>query len=467
MGTAQWRGGGVTLRKSLGHLALVLMLVTVRIPAWAQGLPLGSEFQVNTYTTGAQKFPAVATDPRGNFVVVWMSNGQDGSDYGVFGQRFASSGTPLGTEFQVNTYTTGYQGTYPSSDIAADAAGNFVVVWTSRNQDGDGQGVFGQRFSNTGARVGTEFQVNTYTSGKQDYPTVASTAAGNFVVLWQSANNQDGSSFGVFGQRFSSNGTPLGTEFQVNTYTTGNQYAPAVALDAAGNFVVVWHSLQDGSGSGVFGQRFDSSGTPVGTEFQVNTYTTGSQAYAAVGSDAVGNFVVVWTSTSEDGGGDGLFGQRFSSSGAPVGTEFHVNTHTLGSQDGSAIGMDAAGNFVVAWQSQDQDGSNYGVFGQRFDSSGARAGTEFQVNTYTTGSQGSYPQAVAVSPNNFVIVWHDRNGEDGDGFGIFAQRFSPLVSPAPPAEHVAPTLGPASLILLGLGLVLFGSAVLVRKRRRA
>ncbi len=456
------------MRKNLGGLILVLLLASLRASVWAQGLPLGSEFQVNTYTMGAQEFPAVATDPLGNFVVVWES-GQDGSDFGVFGQRFASSGTPLGTEFQVNTYTTGYQGTYPSSDVATDGAGNFVVVWTSDLQDGSYYGVFGQRFSNTGARVGTEFQVNTYTTGNQNDPTVASTGAGNFVVLWQSANNQDGDARGIFGQRFSNTGTPLGGEFQVNTYTTGDQHAPAVALDAAGNFVVVWHSPQDGNSDGVFGQRFDSSGALVGTEFQVNTYTTNFQGYAAVGSDAAGNFVVVWESGGgQDGDSYGVFGQRFSNSGARVGTEFQVNTYTSGSQGGPAIAMDAAGNFVVAWRSAsaNQDGSGNGVFAQRFASGGARLGTEFQVNTYTTGNQGSSPESVAVSPLNFVVVWH-ASGEDGSSYGIFAQRFSPLVPSTPPAaEHVAPALGPASLILLGLGLVLFGSAVLVRKRRR-
>ncbi len=453
------------MRKNLGGLILVLLLVSLRVPAWAQGLPLGGEFQVNTYTTQSQEYPAVATDPLGNFVVVWMSNGQDGSSWGVFGQRFASSGTPLGTEFQVNTYTTGYQGTYPSSNIATDGAGNFVVVWISNGQDGNFDGVFGQRFSSSGARVGTEFQVNTYTSGDQNYPTVASTAAGNFVVVWMS-NGQDGSSWGVFGQRFDNTGAPLGTEFQVNTYTTGNQKAPAVALDAAGDFVVVWHSRQDGSYYGVFGQRFDSSGTPVGTEFQVNTYTTGAQYTAAVGSDATGNFVVVWTSTNQDRSGDGIFGQRFSNTGARLGSEFQVNTYTFQGQNGSAIAMDAVGNFVVVWRSQGQDGSGNGVFGQRFDSSGARAGTEFQINTYTISDQGSYPESVAVSPNNFVVVWHSL-GEDGSLRGVFGQRFGPLAPPSPPAEHVAPALSPAGLILLGLGMVLLGSAVLVRSRRRA
>ncbi len=455
------------MRKNLRGLILVLLLAGSRTPTWAQGLPLGNEFQVNTYTTSGQKYPSVATDSSGNFVVVWMSNGQDGSSYGVFGQRFSSNGTRLGTEFQVNTYTTGYQTTYPCSNVATDAAGNFVVVWGSIGQDGSNYGVFGQRFSDTGTRVGTEFQVNTYTTSEQKYPAVASAASGNFVVVWESDNNQDGSAFGVFGQRFSNTGAPLGSEFQVNTYITGDQQSPALAVDAAGDFVVVWQSPHDGDGDGVFGQRFNSNGTPVGTEFQVNTYTTDFQAAPAVGSDAAGNFVVVWTSYSQDGSQEGIFGQRFASSGAPVGTEFQVNTYTTGAQDGSAIALDAAGNFVVTWRSDaNQDGDNHGVFGQRFASNGARLGTEFQINTYTTGSQGSYPNSVAASPNNFVVVWFDGSGEDGSSNGAFGQRFSPIAPPLP-AQRVAPALSPGSLILLGLGLVGLGSAVVVRRRRRA
>ncbi len=59
------------MRKNLGGPILVLLLASLRTPLWAQGLPLGNEFQVNTYTTSGQKYPSVATDSSGNFVVVW------------------------------------------------------------------------------------------------------------------------------------------------------------------------------------------------------------------------------------------------------------------------------------------------------------------------------------------------------------------------------------------------------------
>jgi hypothetical protein len=96
----------------------------------------------------------------------------------------------------------------------------------------------------------------------------------------------------ILGQRFSRGGLE-GPEFQVNTYTTNWQYFPSVAMDDGGNFVVAWSShRQDGSSSGVFGQRFSADGTTVGGEFQVNTYTTSAQYNPQVASDSDGDFVV-------------------------------------------------------------------------------------------------------------------------------------------------------------------------------
>jgi hypothetical protein len=305
----------------------------------------------------------VASDTTGNFIVVWNSYEQDGSNYGVFGQRYDNSGAPLDPEFRVNTFTTSNQ-RLPS--VASDSSGNFVVVWASYGQDGSSYGIFGQRYASSGAPLGSEFRVNTYASEYQNFPSVASDTTGNFIVAWTS-DFQDGWGFGVFGQRYASSGVPLGPEFRVNTYTTDNQDAASVASDAAGNFVVVWTSDgQDGSSYGIFGQRYASSGTPLGSEFRVNTYTTVYQSLPSVESDSSGNFVVAWTSLAQDGSSYGIFGQRYASSGAPLGAEFGVNTYTTDVQSRASVASDSSGNFVVVWESFNQDGSNWGVFGQRY-----------------------------------------------------------------------------------------------------
>jgi hypothetical protein len=105
---------------------------------------LGGEFRINTYTTLDQANPWITSDPSGDFVVTWGSSGQDGSFFGIFGQRYTSAGTPLGGEFRINTYTASSQNL---PVVAADPSGKFVVVWTSYGQDGSQQGVFAQRYS--------------------------------------------------------------------------------------------------------------------------------------------------------------------------------------------------------------------------------------------------------------------------------------------------------------------------------
>src|SRR5262252_6606152 len=164
-------------------------------------------------------------------------------------------------------------------------------------------------FSPHPAKIGPEFAVNTYTTGMQQTSSVAMDSHGNFVVVWESYGQINGGD--IFGQRFDATGTKVGAEFPINTYTTGNQIRPSVAMDANGDFVVVWQSYQL-NGSDVFGQRFDSTATPQGSEFRVNTYTTAGQVHPNVSMDGAGNFVVVWTSYGQLGvpfQGD-VFGQR-------------------------------------------------------------------------------------------------------------------------------------------------------------
>ena len=417
---ANLRGSPMRISRNRRLVCLAAWLVLLSLclrPAAAQ--LLGPEFQVNSYTPSGQADPSAAAIGQGYFVVAWQSYTQDGSSLGVFGQRFKSTGSPVGSEFRVNSYTTSWQET-PA--VAADGLGNFVVVWESNLQDGSYFGVFGQRYDSTGSPMGSEFQVNSYTTSGQGWPAVAADGSGNFLVVWESVGGQDGSLSGVFGQRFNSTGSPVGSEFQVNSYTTGDQRFPAVAADGAGNFVVVWASDgQDGWYYGVFGQRYSSAGSPVGGEFQVNTYTTSSQRYPAVAADGSGNFVVAWESTTgQDGSWYGVFGQRFDSTGTPAGSEFQVNTYTTDSQREPAVAADGSGNFIVLWSSGGQDGSAWGVFGQRFDSAGASMGSEFRVNTYTISDQ----QTPAVAPDgsgNFVAAWES---PDGAGYGVFGQRVS-------------------------------------------
>ena len=138
-----------------------------------------------------------------------------------------------------------------------DSEGDFVAAWESQNEDGSGYGVFAQRFAMQSGAATSQFQyqVNTYTTGSQFEPRVASDAAGDYVVVW-ATYAQDGSQLGIYAERYNAAGVAQGSGFQVNTYTTGNQAYPVVAMDSAGDFVIAWQSFDEIGGSG------DTTSTP-------------------------------------------------------------------------------------------------------------------------------------------------------------------------------------------------------------
>ncbi len=314
------------MRHRIAPLSL-LTLGVLTLTASAQTPPMPAEFQVNTTTTDDQYGYGVVMDQNGNFVVSWESYAQDGSSYGAFGRRYNADGTPAGAEFQVNQYTTDDQG-YPR--IAGDPFGNFVVAWQSYGEDGDGGGVFARRYDHFGAPTGNELQVNTYTTGYQSQADVAADGGGNFVVVWNSTG-QDGDGGGIFAQRFDNSGTRVGTEFQVNSYTTGNQQYPVVAMDGGGDFVVAWVGHGPTASNGIFARRFDSTGAAQGTEFQVNTGTAPN--YPAVAMDRGGDFVVAWEGQAAGGSAVDAVARRYDATGTALGPEFRVNTYTAGNQE--------------------------------------------------------------------------------------------------------------------------------------
>ncbi|MFN6567930.1 MAG: DUF4347 domain-containing protein [Dendronalium sp. ChiSLP03b] len=374
---------------------------------------------VNTvYTNSNQVNSSVAMDADGDFVISWQSYGQDGSGYGIYFQHYNSAGVAIGGEFRVNNYTNSDQ---VNPSVAMDADGDFVISWQSYGQDGSGYGIYAQRYNSSGLRDGVGFQVNTYTNSDQVNPSVAMDADGDFIICWENYD-YDGSSYGIYAQRYDVYGQTIGVEFQVNTDTNGYQVNPSVAMDADGDFVISWQSYsQDGSGYGIYAQRYNSDGIAIGGEFQVNTDTNSYQANPSVAMDADGDFIISWENYGQDSSSYGIYAQRYNSAGVAIGEEFKVNTDTNGYQANPKVAMDADGDFVISWNSY-RDGSGYGIYAQRYNSTGVAIGGEFKVNTDTNSNQAN-PSVAMDADGDFVISWHNYD-YDGSDYGIYARRYN-------------------------------------------
>lgn len=321
----------------------------------ASGQPLDeTEFQVNDYTPACGFAPSVATGATGNFVVVWSSEVSEGSvgDRGIVSiqaRRIFSDGTPEGPQFQVNTYTTGSQ-LFPA--VATDAVGNFVIAWTSR-QGGYPYSYISdfhaRRFSADGTPIGEDFRVNTLDGSSHDTPFAGLAVAvdGEFAVVWDGTSagtDRDNSS--IQARRYSSDGVPVGEQFQVNTYTTGPQIWPQTVIDSQGRLLVAWQNDWPGP---IRARRIRFPTSPSdAVEFQVNADSSHG-SWPSVALDPDGGFVVVWRGF--DGNQGAILGRQFRPDATPVGDDFQVNTYSSSQLSPPTVATDRAGNFVVSWTS--------------------------------------------------------------------------------------------------------------------
>ncbi|MCC7260144.1 MAG: hypothetical protein IT567_03850 [Alphaproteobacteria bacterium] len=445
------------------------------------GAKVGGEIRVNSTTKGIQMEPTIVALSGSYFMIFWTTENVDSAGTAIVGQLFNPSGIkirgerliniataadqkrseaavrgdgtvavtfvsnnrvyfvviepfdgyvppatlPVTSDALVNTYTTGGQ---DDPQVAALADGGYVIVWDSDAQDGSGSGTYFQRYSQTGVKVGSETRAATSTVGDQERPNVRGLRDGGFVIGWNGIGAMDAADFRCYMQRYDANGVARGVESLASSNNDDARGTQFLEL-SNGNLLVTNHRFVDPNQNEIFGNIYDNLGVSVTSEFQINTYTTNRQKISKVEQLTNGNAMVIWSSDGQDGGSWGVYGQVISSTGAKVGSEFQVNTYTTSDQAGDANhdyyakGLAALtnGNAVAVWESNGQDGSGYGVYGQILSNTGTKVGSEFRVNTTTTGNQ-KLPEVIALNDSYFMVFWESDN-LDGIGTGIVGQLF--------------------------------------------
>jgi len=260
---------------------------------------------------------------------------------------------------RANTTVAGAQ-TTPGVTGLSD--GGYVIVWDSAGQDGSSTGIFAQRYAATGAKVGGETRINTTVSGAQAHPGITSLLDGSYVVTWD--GNGSGDFQGIFLQHFAANGSRLGGEIRVNTATGPWDDHPRVVALADGGYRVSWLSVDDVCGATYSTQRFSAAGSKVGS---VGTISSASYFQASAITLANGGKLSVDAFQSLDGNGLDIWLDRASAAGE---ISTRVNVLRVGDQTVPRIASLADGGYVVTWQSANQDGSGSGIYCQRFDAEG-------------------------------------------------------------------------------------------------
>jgi hypothetical protein len=371
-----------------------------------------TDLTVNSLSAGDQLRPRLASRGAGGWVAVWAddSSTTDGpGNFDIMMRGFGPSGCQAFTQRQVNPEGAGQQRA-PAVGMAAD--GSFAVAW---EDDTDGNGSFqihARGFHADGSERLPRFTVNTVSTGQQRAPAVAVAPDGRFAVAWEDDRDRDGD-MQVWVRGFEADGRERFAERSVHTDDLGNRQRPALAALPDGGLVVVWED--DGDGNGVYqiharGLRAD--GGERFARLTVNSAAAGQQRNPVIGADSGGGFAVAWEDDQDGDGNFQLLARGFEPDGRQRFADFRVHAGTGGQRLGPALGVAEDGSFAVAWEDDGDGNGAYQIRAAGFTAQGAAAFTERTVNRVPDGQQRA--PAVALDDRGLLVVaWED----DMDGNG--------------------------------------------------
>jgi hypothetical protein len=310
--------------------------------------------------------PRVAADATGRFLVVWESPPATTNGVGhVFGQRFDEAGRALGPRLRFKA-SEFFQA---QPDVAMTSDGRAVVVWESFTDRVD----HGSRISDVYFRRlranGTFAGPAVLAVSEGETSRVAVRADGSFALATEI---YDGETYDLSFNLYAADGRALidnPIEF------TQRGFAPAIAAAGNGRMFVAWTGISADFGFpggdnidyfGVAGQLFEADGSPIGDNVEINTFKKGPQETASVVATPNGGFLVAWQSgANQDGDGNGIFARHFAADGRRLGNEIRMNLARQGNQVSPSLALAPNGHGIAAWSGPGSAGTDSGVFARR------------------------------------------------------------------------------------------------------
>lgn len=315
--------------------------------------------------------PDVAMDDDGDFVVTWReftgpSSGGCHQSRIAF-RRYSASGIARDNTPKTATLEGGYECLEPAS-VAMDADGDFAIAFSIYLYQGpfdcvSSGGTSVLRYSASGVFLGRNSVSED--DGTSEEPctyggAIAMESDGDFIVaydFYESYFQGDSDVFGTAVRRYDA----AGNRKEESYLAIDGFRANDIAVNELDEFILTGFEF---GRSGVVTHRY-AGAFPMGPPQQVNAGSSGFHRDSRVGLANDGSFTVAWERLTPDMTNSEIFRRSFTSSGIPISGDVRVNTYTTKFQDDPALAVNADGSFVVAWESQSQDGSGDGIYAQR------------------------------------------------------------------------------------------------------
>lgn len=274
----------------------------------AQGSPLTEELPVAASADIGESAPKIAMNSTGAFVVVWTNWYGDayiGRSYAAV-RLYDADGSPLTESFEISDLP---QQKWP--DVAMDEEGRFVVTWIRMGDTYNrpyGEYIAVRQFDADGTPLGPEKALTGDLNSRWYGPSVATGGDGGFVVTWAIGPFP----YDILAQPFDRDARAVSPPYVVNTCTEGNQGRPRIASDGDDTFLILWDCHGQVGDCCVDAQLCTGDGMLVGSELTLKAETASRNWYGDAAMAADGQYVVVWTAESLDGAGYDIFAQTGS-----------------------------------------------------------------------------------------------------------------------------------------------------------
>ena len=364
-----------------------------------------------THVSGSGTAQAVAMHSDGSFVGVYSSQA-DGDGWGIYAQRYAANGTPMGAEMHISE-TTALNQQWASIGMADN--GDFVITWTN---EGTTQDVFARRYAANGAPQSSEFRVNTTVTGAQRNSTISVHDDGSFIIAWE--GNGGGDSYGIYLQRFDSSGVAIGGQTLVNTATSGNQEHAAISINDSGAFLVAWEDT-----TGIHAQRFSPAGTKVGGAVDISNDDAASRISVLLFDD--NRFAATYSIPVL--GIEQVLLKTYSGSSSQT-SLWSVNLFSTTDLGNPSLFGTGTGDFVLTWEGYTASG-DMDVYYQTFNNTGSATSSVNQVNSYSAGDQKMISGSM-LSTNQMVFAFSGAGPTTATGVYFRTVSTMPVVPNAPP-----------------------------------
>ena len=260
-------------------------------------------------------------------------------------------------------------------------------------------------------------------TGTQQFAKIVSDNNNGSIIVWADSR---GGTFDIYAQRINATGVAVWNSPATICTAAGDQFNPVMIADGNGGAIIAWEDNISGTGSDIYAQRVNSSGTVQWTTNGVPIgATTNVQRNPAMALISIGDAVIVWEDKRDNATkGADIYAQRVNPSGVVQWTANGVVvSNALTDQALPAIVNAFGGGIFVAWQDQ-VNGPTTGqdIYMQRFNENGLALMTANGVPICSAADHQYNPKMIYGGNSDVFISWEDfRNGTD---LNIYAQRMN-------------------------------------------